>query len=417
VGRQKYTVLTLKLGKKIVDKNKRVVSGIRPTGKIHLGNYHGAIKGWVNLQHQYDCYFFIADLHALTTHYSDSNNIAQDTWDLVKDLLAAGLDPQKCKLFLQSNVSAHAELHTILSMITPLSWLERVPTYKDQQQKLHDRNLATYGFLGYPLLQAADILLYKPNYVPVGEDQIHHVELTREVARRFNYIYGNKPEFFEQAEHLLTNFDKKISKEFKECARLFQQEGQEQAFLHGQTILQSRQLTLDDKEILTGFLKGHGKVYLPEPEVLLTDTPKYPGLDGQKMSKSYNNTILVAEEPEVVKQKINKMPTDPARIKRTDPGDPAKCPVWDFHKVYSDSQTQQWVIDGCTKAKIGCLDCKKPIIDHINKEQEPMRERRKYFDTHPQELRTVIQESTQEAKVIACETLKEVREAVGIITL
>lgn len=399
------------------DKNKRVVSGIRPTGKIHLGNYHGAIKGWIKLQDQYDCYFFIADLHALTTHYADSTTIEHNTWELVKDLLAAGIDPQKCKIFLQSSISAHAELHTLLSMITPLSWLERVPTYKDQQEKLHDRNLATYGFLGYPLLQAADILLYKPNYVPVGEDQIHHVELTREVARRFNHTYGNKPEFFAQCEQLLKNLDKTVAKELKECARLFQQKGQEQSLLHGQNLIKALQLTIDQQEVLTGFLKGQGKIYLPEPEVLLTDTPKYPGLDGQKMSKSYNNTILVAEDPEVVKQKINRMPTDPARVKRTDPGDPTKCPVWDFHKIYSDGTTQQWVIDGCTKAKIGCIDCKKPIIDHINTEQQPMRERRKYFDDNPQLLRQIIEQSTQEAKVIASETLKEVREAVGLVTL
>jgi tryptophanyl-tRNA synthetase len=399
------------------DKNKRVVSGIRATGKIHLGNYHGAIKGWVNLQHQYDCYFFIADLHALTTHYADSADVAANTWELVKDLLAAGLDPQQCKIFLQSNVSAHAELNTILGMITPLSWLERVPTYKDQQEKLHDRNLATYGFLGYPLLQAADILLYKPNYVPVGEDQIHHIELTREIARRFNHIYGNKPEFIAQSEKILQSFGKTLAAEFKQCAVLFQQQGQEQALLLGQNILKSQNLNLEQQELLHGYLKGQGKIYLPEPEVLLTDTPKYPGLDGQKMSKSYHNTILLAEEPEVVKHKINKMPTDPARVKRTDPGDPNKCPVWDFHKIYSDGPTKQWVVEGCTKAKIGCLDCKKPIIDHINKEQQPIRERRKYFDDNPQTLHDIIQQSTQEAKVIANETLKEVREAVGIVTL
>jgi tryptophanyl-tRNA synthetase len=401
----------------VIDKSKRVVSGIRPTGKIHLGNYHGAVKQWVTMQHQYDCYFFIADLHALTTHYADSENIETSTWELIKDLLAVGIDPSVCKLFLQSNISAHAELYTMLSMITPLSWLERVPTYKDQQQKLQDRNLATYGFLGYPLLQAADILLYKPQYVPVGEDQIHHVELTREVARRFNHIYGNKPQVIIQAQNIIERFDKSWASDFKKCAKLFGQKGQEQTLTRGHALLAQQQLTCDEQEVLASYLKGQGKVYLIEPEVMLTDTPKYPGLDGQKMSKSYNNTIFVAESADSIKNKINTMVTDPARVKRTDPGDPEKCPVWNFHKIYSDDAVKQWVVEGCTQAKIGCLECKRPVIEKINQEQEPMRQRRAYFDQQPDVLRKIIKESTEAAKQVACETLNEVRAAIGITIL
>jgi tryptophanyl-tRNA synthetase len=396
--------------------NRRIVSGMRVTGRIHLGNYHGALKNWIKLQHEYECYFFAADIHALTTNYEHSAGTAALSRLMIRDWIAAGLDPKLCKIFIQSGVPQHAELHLLLSMITPLSWLERVPTYKDQQEKLDDRDLATYGFLGYPLLQSADILLYKPRYVPVGEDQVSHVELTREVARRFNFMFGREVDFQEKAHAVLAKINKKQAKLFSEYLNRYQQQGDLQALQQGKELLTqvAANLSVTDKERLTGYLEGRGRIILPEPEVLLTKESKFPGLDGQKMSKSYNNTIALTEAPESVAAKIKKMPTDPARIKRTDPGDPEKCPVWSLHKIYSDSQVLDWANNGCRSAGIGCLECKAPLIDSIIAEQKPMIAREKELERDPELLQHIIAEATDAARDTAARTLTEVKIAMGI---
>lgn len=395
--------------------NHRIVSGMRPTGRLHLGNYHGALKNWVRLQHEYDCYFFVADWHALTTHYEDSRDIAERSRDMVIDWLAAGLNPSLATLFIQSRVPEHAELHLLLSMLTPLSWLERVPTYKDQQEKLKDRDLATYGFLGYPLLQSADILIYKPGQVPVGEDQVAHVEITRELARRFNHIFGREPEFEERAETALKKTGKKNARLFRQQRKRWQESGDEEALEVARAMLSSQQnLTKGDRERLFGYLEGGGREILVEPESLLTETPKMPGLDGQKMSKSYENTIGLREPLDQVEKKIRTMPTDPARVRRSDPGTPEKCPVWEFHKVYSDQKTQDWSYQGCTTAGIGCLECKKPVIDSVIAELEPIQQRAREYEEDPEAVRGIIQEGCDSARDEARETVEEVRQAMGL---
>jgi tryptophanyl-tRNA synthetase len=385
---------------------------MRPTGDLHLGHYHGVLKNWVNLQHEYECFFFVADWHALTTHYEDPSIIAESTYDMVIDWLAAGVSPGASKLFIQSRVPEHAELHLLLSMITPLGWLERVPTYKDQQEALKEKDLATYGFLGYPLLQSADILVYKSGQVPVGEDQVAHVELTREVARRFNHLYGREPDFEEKAEAAIAKMGKKNAKLYKDLRKRYQEQGDQQALDVGQALLESQQnISLGDRERLFGFLEGSGKIILPEPQALLTPASKMPGLDGQKMSKSYNNTISLREDPDEVNKKLRTMPTDPARVRRTDPGDPAKCPVWQLHQVYSDDSTKDWVQDGCKTAGIGCIDCKKPIIDAVIAELKPIRERAREYTEDPSAVKAIIDEGTEAARDVARDTLDEVRKA------
>jgi tryptophanyl-tRNA synthetase len=324
----------------------RVLSGMRPTGALHLGHYHGALKNWVRLQHDYDSFFFVADWHALTTHYQDREVIERNVYDMVVDWIAAGLDPDLCTIFIQSRLPEHAELFTLLAMGTPLGWLQRVPTYKDQIEHLKERDLATYGFLGYPLLQAADILIYKAAFVPVGEDQDSHVELTREVARRFNHLYG--------------------------------------------------------RDVLL------------EPQALHTEVTRLPGLDGQKMSKSYGNTIEMREAPAQVEHKIRTMPTDPQRVRRTDPGDPARCPVWQLHKVYSDAATQQWAATGCTTAGIGCLDCKQPVIDAVLREQQPWRDRAEQLLANPKQVHWIVEMGTERARTVARQTMRDVREVMGL---
>ncbi|MFY7867040.1 tryptophan--tRNA ligase [Roseateles sp.] len=324
----------------------RVLSGMRPTGALHLGHYHGALKNWVQLQRSHDCFFFVADWHALTTHFQDREAIERNVYDMVVDWLAAGIDPEQATLFIQSRMPEHAELFTLLAMSTPSSWLERIPSYKDQVEK--NRELATYGFLGYPLLQAADILIYKAAFVPVGEDQTAHVEVTREVARRFNRIYS--PE----------------------------------------------------------------QAILPEPQALLTDTSRLPGLDGQKMSKSAGNAIAMRDAPEVVSEKIRTMPTDPQRVRRSDAGDPARCPVWPLHQIYSDSDTRAWVQEGCASAGIGCLDCKQPLIEAIHKEQAPWRERANEYLAKPKQVQWIVEVGTERARAVARKTLREVRAAIGL---
>ena len=388
---------------------------MRPTGRLHLGHLHGVLNNWVRLQHEYECYFFVADYHALTTNYEHAQNIEQFTYDTVVDWLAAGVNPGAATVFVQSRVPEHAELHLLLSMITPLSWLERVPSYKDQQQKLSDRDLATYGFLGYPLLQAADILIYRAGWVPVGADQVAHVELTREVARRFNHIYGREPGFEEQAEAAIKKMGKKAARLYVSLRRDFLERGDAEALERARALLAEQQnLSIGDTERLFGYLEGNGRIILPEPQSLLTEQPKMPGLDGEKMSKSYNNYISLREAPDSVEQKIRTMQTDPARVRKTDPGDPEQCPVYGLQQVYSDQATLDWAAQGCRSASMGCIDCKGPLIDSVNAEQEIIRQRAQQFDEDPDLVNAIIQEGSDKARSIARETLDDVREVIGI---
>lgn len=357
---------------------RRVLSGMRPTGRLHLGNYMGALKNWVALQNEtlpeggakYECYFFIADFHALTTDYADTSALKQNVRDVALDFLAAGLDPAKSVVFVQSEVQAHFVLNSLLEMITPLGWLERVPTYKDQQEQLREKDLATIGFLGYPVLQSADILVYQAHFVPVGQDQAAHVEITREIARRFNHLYGSRTRAS----------DAKSDKE-----RLAELEQETEV-----------------REIL------------PEPKVLLTPSPKLPGTDGRKMSKSYGNTILLSEPEAEIRAKLKTMVTDPARVRRTDPGNPEVCPVFDLHKVFSSSEVQAQAAEGCRTAGIGCIQCKGWVADAIVTELKPIQERRRYFEEHPAEVDAVLRDGATRANARAAETLEQVYTAVGL---
>ena len=393
----------------------RVLSGMRPTGSLHLGHYHGVLKNWVKMQIEYECLFFVADWHALTTHYDTPQVIEQNVWDMVVDWLAAGVDPAQATLFIQSRVPEHAELHLLLSMITPLGWLERVPTYKDQQEKLSEKDLSTYGFLGYPLLQSADILIYRATQVPVGEDQVPHIEFTREIARRFNHIYGREPGFEEKAEAAVKKLGGKKSKLYTELRTRFQEQGDEEALESAKALLDEQQsLSLGDRERLFGYLEGGGKMILSEPEAMLTAASKMPGLDGQKMSKSYNNTISLREDEAEVTRKIRTMPTDPARVRRTDPGNPEHCPVWELHKVYSGEDIKLWVQKGCTTAGIGCLECKQPVISAVLEEQRPIRERAQQYLDDPTLVKNIISDGCEKARRLATETMRDVREAMGL---
>ena len=393
----------------------RVVSGMRPTGAMHLGHYHGALKNWIKMQSELPCLFFVADWHALTTHYDDPGIIETSTWDMVIDWLAAGIDPSQATLFIQSKVPEHAELHLLLSMATPLGWLERVPTYKDQQEKLADRDLATYGFLGYPLLQAADVLIYRASLVPVGEDQIPHIEMMREIARRFNHLYGKEKGFEEKAQEAVRKLGSKRAKIYNELRTEFQEQGREDALEQAKAMLDEAQnLSMIDRERLFGYLEGSRKLILVEPHARLTEASRLPGLDGQKMSKSYGNAIALREDRDSVTKKIRTMPTDPARVRRSDPGNPEKCPVWQLHKVYSDQETRDWVVKGCTSAGIGCLECKQPVIDAVLKEQEPMRERAQTYLDDPSLVRAIMADGCDKARKLAQETMRDVREAMGL---
>ena len=388
---------------------------MRPTGALHLGHYHGVLKNWVRLQAEYPCYFFVADWHALTTHYESPEVIEESVWEMLIDWLAAGVDPSQATLFIQSRVPEHAELFLLLSMGTPLGWLERVPTYKDQIEKLKEKDLSTYGFLGYPLLQAADILIYRAGFVPVGEDQVPHVEMTREVARRFNYLYGREPGFEEKALEAAKKLGGKRAKLYLELRTAYQERGEDEALEQARALLaESQSLSLGDRERLFGYLEGARKIILPEPQVLLTEASRMPGLDGQKMSKSYGNTIRMREDKESVEKKVRTMPTDPARVRRTDPGDPDKCPVWQLHLVYSDDDTKQWVQKGCRSAGIGCLECKQPVIEGILREQQPMLERAQKYMDDPSLLRAIIADGCDNARKVTQETMREVREAMGL---
>jgi len=398
-----------------MDSHSRVLSGMRPTGRLHLGHYHGVLKNWVRLQQEFDCYFFVADWHALTTHYEEAHVIADNVWDMVIDWLAAGVNPGAAQLFIQSRVPEHAELHLLLSMVTPLGWLERVPSYKDQQEKLRERDLATYGFLGYPLLQSADILIYGADKVPVGEDQVAHVELTREVARRFNHIYGREPGFEAAAEAAIRKMGKKNARLYRELRKRYQEQGDHEAIKVAHALLKEQQnLAISDRERLSGYLEGGGRLILREPEALLTPASKMPGLDGQKMSKSYNNTIALRDDPADVQEKLRTMPTDPARVRRTDPGNPDICPVWQLHEVYSDDAVKAWVREGCTTAGIGCLDCKQPVIESVLNELGPIQERAREFEQSPGRVRTIINEGSEAARDVARVTMDEVREVMGL---
>ena len=398
-----------------VSGHQRVLSGMRSTGKLHLGHYHGVLKNWVELQHEYECYFFIADWHALTTHYEDPSIIENSVFQMAVDWLAAGVNPGSASIFVQSRVPEHAELHLLLSMITPLGWLERVPTYKDQQEKLKEKDLATYGFLGYPLLQSADILIYQASMVPVGEDQVSHVELTREVARRFNHLYGREPGYEEKAESAIKKMGRKNAKLYKSLQKRYQEQGDAEALETGRALIESQHnLSVGDKERLFGFIEGGGRIILPEPKPLLTASSKVPGLDGQKMSKSYNNTIGLREDPASVEKKIKTMPTDPARVRLSDPGDPEKCPVWEFHLLYSSEDLKSWVQENCRSASIGCLDCKHKIIDAVIAEQKPIRERAEAYLDDPKMVKSILAEGSENARDIARDTMEEVRQAMGL---
>ena len=393
--------------------NQRVVSGMRPTGKLHLGHYHGVLKNWVEMQMSHECFFFVADWHALTTHYENPDDIAKNIEDMTIDWLAAGISPSSATIFVQSHVPEHAELHLLLSMITPLGWLERVPTYKDQQEKLRERDLATYGFLGYPLLQSADILMYKADLVHVGEDQVSHIELTREVARRFNHLYGREPGFEDKAEQAADKMGKKNAKLYRELRKAYHERGESEALGKAKALLEAQQnVSLGDRERLFGYLEGSGKIILPEPHAALTKASKMPGLDGQKMSKSYNNTIPLREPPQEVERKIRTMPTDPARVRRNDPGNPDNCPVWQLHEVYSDESVRAWANEGCRSAGIGCIDCKRPVIEAVQAELAPIQERAREYEADRQRVRTILREGSEAARAVARETLSDVMAAI-----
>lgn len=399
----------------IFKESKRIVSGMRASGPLHLGHYHGVLRNWIHLQHQYDCFFFVADWHGLTTHYDEPDIIEKYLWDMVVDWLACGINPSLSKIFIQSWVPEHAELHLLLSMITPLGWLERVPSFKEQQEKLNHKELSTYGFLGYPLLQSADVLLYKADFVPVGEDQIPHIELVREIARRFNYLYGREPNFEALVEAAIKKMGKKNSKLYIQLRKEFQQEGCQESLNTAKALLTNQHnLSLGDKERLLGYLDGSGKIILPEPQPMLTTTPKMPGIDGQKMSKSYNNTIRLREDAKTIEKKILTMPTDPARVKRSDPGEPERCPLWQFHKIYSSDEVKEWAQSGCRTAKIGCVDCKQPIINAIKTELEPIQEAIKEYDANRGLVKRILAEGSEAAREEAKETLYDVREAMNL---
>jgi tryptophanyl-tRNA synthetase len=393
----------------------RVLSGMRPTGRMHLGHYHGALRNWVRLQEEYECLFFAADWHALTTHYDSPETIAESVWEMFIDWLAAGVDPTRATIFIQSRVPEHVELTLLLGMIAPVGWLERVPTYKDQQQKLSDRDLSNYGFLGSPVMQSADILIYRANMVPVGEDQVSHIEFTRELARRFNHIYGREPGFEEKAKGAIRKLGSKKARRYDQLRAAFQEQGDTEALDAARALLNDTQnLSFGDRERLFGYLEGSRRVILPEPQPLLTATPRVPGLDGQKMSKSYDNAILLREDPASVTEKVRTMQTDPARVRRTDPGNPEHCPVWSLHQIYSSQDTRAWVVEGCTTAGIGCLECKQPVIDAIIAEQRPIHERAQTYLEDPGLVRNIVADGCERARKLSEETMRDVRSAMGL---
>ena len=397
-----------------VNQDGRVLSGMRPTGALHLGHYHGALKNWARLQHAHSCFFFVDDWHALTTHYESPEVVAANSNDMVIDWLAAGVDPDKSTLFVQSRVLEHAELFLLLGMGTPLAWLERVPTYKDQIENLKDKDLLTYGFLGYPLLQAADILIYQARWVPVGADQIPHIEMSREIARRFNALYGKDPETEAKARVATAKLPAATREQLQQLRRAADQDGLIEKRDEARALVAASALSRAERDALLAQIDGGRHTILREPEALLTPESKLPGLDGRKMSKSYGNAIAIREERAVVEQKVKRMPTDPARVKRTDPGNPERCPVWQFHLAYTDADTHEWVRRGCTTASIGCLECKQPVIDAILREQQPMLERAQPYLDQPSLVRDILDAGCDQARITARETMRGVREAMGL---
>ncbi|MDA8415886.1 MAG: tryptophan--tRNA ligase [Betaproteobacteria bacterium] len=394
----------------------RVLSGMRPTGALHLGHYHGVLKNWVKIQHEFECLFMVADWHALTTHYDATVGLETHVWEMVVDWLSAGVDPNQATLFIQSRVPEHAELHLLLSMVTPVGWLERVPTYKEQQQKLADRDLSSYGFLGYPLLQAADILLYRANRVPVGEDQVPHIEFAREVARRFNHFYGREPDFEQHALRAAAKLGHKKSRLFLDFRVRYTERGEAEALLSARELLaEAQNLSLGDRERLFGYLEGNGKQILSEPHALLTEAARLPGLDGQKMSKSYGNTLPLRVDEGTLRRKIAGMKTDEARQLRTDPGEPTRCPVYAYHRLYSNAETLEWVEEGCRTAGIGCVQCKQPVADAIWAELRPLNERADLYREDPTLVRNLLADGCERARQLASDTLREVREAMGLL--
>ena len=393
-------------------RRKRVLSGMRPTGRLHIGHYFGALSNWINLQDEYDCFYFVADWHALTTHYAeDTRQVPDNIIQIATDWLAAGLDPAKCTMFVQSDVPEHAELHLLLSMVAPLEWLERVPTYKEQIQNLPDKDLSTYGFLGYPLLQTADIVMYGADFVPVGEDQVPHVELSREIVRRFDFLFGLKvkPELFGDTPEAAAARERMVrALPIKEAAFSLEQ-GTQIKLLNG-----IREIGVDN------FFKSIGrakkffayKPALKEPGVLLTETPRFPGTDGRRMAKSYDNAIWLSESDESIRAKTKVMMTDPARKRRTDPGNPDVCPVFTWHKLFSAPETIAWADQGCRTAGIGCIECKAAMADGLIRWIEPIRARRCEYEAEPQRVRDILDEGSAKARNVAKRTMRRVREAI-----
>jgi tryptophanyl-tRNA synthetase len=398
--------------------NQRVLSGMRPTGALHLGHYHGALKNWVRLQGQYECFYFVADWHALTTHYEDRETIEKSVYDMVVDWLAAGLDPERSTIFIQSRLPEHAELFTLLAMGTPLGWLERVPTYKDQMEKLKDRDLATYGFLGYPLLQAADILIYKAAFVPVGEDQASHVELTRELARRFNHLYGRVPGFAQRVAAALAKLPRDDVRYLEKQRRDYQEAGKAEALTKAEGVVNKAAASIagwtsDDTDLLLGHVKGTGKTILPEPAALHTEVTKLPGLDGQKMSKSYGNTIDLTDDADTVTKKVRQMYTDPKRIRADIPGTVEGNPVFMYHDAFNADTAEVEDLKARYRAgTVGDVEVKTKLAKAMNAMLEPMRERRR--DIKPERVREIAVEGSRKARAIAQQTMERVRDAVKL---
>lgn len=393
----------------------RVVSGMRPTGRLHLGHYHGVLRNWIELQDRHECFFFVADWHALTTHYEEPAELSEHALGVVADWLACGVSPGAAVLFVQSRVPEHAELHLLLSMITPLAWLERVPSYKELRAQQDGGAPATYGFLGYPLLQAADILAYKAERVPVGEDQVAHVEFAREVARHFNRLYGREDDFDARVDGLLERLGRKAAELYRERRRRYRERGDRQALAVAREMLHSQQsIPARDRERLLGHLEGEGRMILPEPAALLTEATRVPGTDGRKMSKSYANTIALRAAPDEARARLRGMVTDPARARRGDPGDPEKCPVWELHRLYSDAAAQAWAAEGCRSAGIGCTDCKGRLLEALEAELAPRRAQAEEYLADRAELEALVHAGCERAREAAHDTLEDVREAMGL---
>ena len=398
-----------------LDSQRRVVSGMRPTGRLHLGHLHGVLRNWTRLQHEYDCYFFIADWHALSTDYASADGIANHVMDMVVDWLAVGVSPSSSALFIQSQLPEHAEMHLLLSMICPTAWLERVPSFKEAQRLEGGRELNTYGFLGYPLLQAADILLYRAGMVPVGDDQVSHIEFARDAARRFNHLYGREEDFELKAEAAIRRLGRKTSKLYVNLRRAYQEQGDVEALSTARAVIKEQQtITLGDQERLYGYLEGAGKLVLPEPQALLTQRPRVAGLDGARMSRSQGNAIFLRDADTELNEQIRQMPTDPARVRRIDPGEPTRCPVWQMHLDYSSADVCQWAEQGCRSAGIGCLECKAPLVEAIDAELAPIRERAQDYAGNPDLVWAILAEGAERARDEARETLGEVRRAMGL---